>query len=43
MLSEKDERSISVREYKRLVGEHGKMVSMTQKGRKCMYERKSKK
>ena len=31
-------RSISVREYKRVIGKHGKMVSMTQKGRKSMYE-----
>ena len=38
MLSEKDGRSISVREYKRVVGEHEKMVSMTQKGRKSMYK-----
>ena len=35
---EKDGRSISVREYKCEVEEHGKMVSMTQKGRKSMYE-----
>ena len=28
----------SVREYKRVVGEHGQMVSMTAKGRKSMYE-----
>ena len=34
----KDGRSISVREYKRGVVEHGKMVSMTQKGRQSMYE-----
>ena len=26
-----------MREYKRVVGEHGKMVSMTQKGRKSIY------
>ena len=38
MLSEKDGRSISVREYKRVVGENGKMVSVTQKGKKSMYE-----
>ena len=38
MLSEKDGRGISVREYKRVVGEHGKMVSMTHKGRKSMYK-----
>ena len=38
MLSEKDGTSISVREYNRVVGEHGKMVSMTQKGRKSMYK-----
>ena len=37
MLMEKDGRSIYVREYKSVVGEHGKMVSMTQKGRKSMY------
>ena len=36
MLMEKDGRSISVREYKSVVGEHGKIVSMTQKGRKSM-------
>ena len=40
VVSEKDGRSISVREYKRVVGEHGKMVSMTQKGRKSMYNMK---
>ena len=38
MLREKDGRSISVKEYKRVVGEHGKMVSITQKERKSMYE-----
>ena len=38
MLSEKDGRSISVREYKSVVGEYGKMVSVTQKERKSMYE-----
>ena len=38
MLSDKDGRSISVREYKRVVGEHGKMVSMTQKVRMSMHE-----
>ena len=27
-----------VREYKRVVGEHGKIVSMTQKGRKSVYK-----
>ena len=32
-------RSISVSEYKSVVGEHGKMVSMTQKGRKSMKEK----
>ena len=32
-----------VREYKSVVGEHRKMVSMTLKGRKSMNERKSKK
>ena len=31
-------RSIYVTEYKSVVGEPGKMVSMTQKGRKNMYE-----
>ena len=35
---DKDGKSISVREYKSVVGENGKMVSMTQKGRKSMYE-----
>ena len=37
MLIEKDGKSISVREYTNVVGEHGKIVSMTQKGRKKEY------
>ena len=37
MLMENDGRSISVGEYNSVVGEHGKMVSLTQKGRKSMY------
>ena len=36
---EKDGRSISVREYNSVVGENGKLVSMTQKGRKGEYVR----
>ena len=35
---EKDGRSIFVSEYKSVVGEHGKIVSMTQKGRKSMHK-----
>ena len=31
MLREKDGRSLSVREYKEVVGEHGNMVSMREK------------
>ena len=38
---EKDGRSISVREYKSVVGENGKMVSMTQKGRKSVRMKES--
>ena len=38
MEKEKDGRSISVREYNSVVGEHGNMISMTQKGGKSMYE-----
>ena len=30
-----------MREYKRVVGEHGKMVSMTQKGRKYVRKKES--
>ena len=38
MLKEKDGRSIYVKESKIVVGEHGKMVSMTPKGREGVYE-----
>ena len=32
-------RSTSVREYRRLAGNHGRMGSMIQKGRKSMWKR----
>ena len=38
MVIEKDGRSISVREYNSVVGEHGKRVLMTHQWRKSMYE-----